>query len=89
MIDWLQSGNVCEIFGSRGCEVDGKAGSLRKRREEKSDDVIDFKATLREVNSLGVCVYVCVCMCARVCACQVLGTEDALLLISSLQLLQV
>ena len=63
MIDWFQSGNVCEIFGSRGHEVEGKAGSSRKRREEKSDDVIDFKATLREVNSLGVCVCVCVCVC--------------------------
>ena len=29
----------------------------RKRGREKSDDVIDFKATLREMNSLGeMCV---------------------------------
>ena len=58
----LQSGNVSEIFGSRGREVEGEAG---KKRREKSDDVIDFKATLREVNSLGVCVCVCVCVCVE------------------------
>ena len=54
-------------------------GGAGKKRREKSDDVIDFKATLREVNSLGVCV--CVCVCG-------VHVEDALLLIS-FQLLQV
>ena len=87
--------------------MEGEAGSLRKRRGERSDDVVDFKATLREVNSLGGCGCVCGCVraCVRVCvrACvwvraylclpntleEVLETDDALLLISSFQLLQV
>ena len=59
--------------------MEGEAG---KKRREKSDDVIDFKATLREVNSLGVCV----CVCGMVWCVHV---EDALVLISSFQLLQV
>ena len=93
MIDWFQSGNVSEIFGSHGREVEGEAGSSRKGRGEKSDDVIDFKATLREVNSLGVCACVCMCVClclpSRLEEVLGLGTEDALLLISSFQLLPV
>jgi len=50
-----QSGNVSEIFGSRGHEVEEER---RGRGHKKSDDIIDFKATLREVNCLGeVCVH--------------------------------